>query len=206
MKCLRQCAGTAGVVNLTSTGPDTAHRPALACPPTPGTSLSSPRGQLVTAVVTAGRIVAPSPGCGELPVLRRQTAPKRTVSAKRPAPAPEHARDRPCVPLRRSVSHSASCWPVPAGRLLGQRGRRRAGAGQSVRSRHRRHADELQHSIKQPSGEYNTFIVVGSSRTATGRGIGSSRTAPSTMMTEAVAVSHWARPLHGAARHWTRTT
>lgn len=93
VKCLRQCAGTAGVVNLTSTGPDTAHRPASAGPPTPGTSLSSPRGPPSSPPSSrAGGIVPPSAGVRRAPApVGATTAPKGTVPAKPPAPAPQPA-------------------------------------------------------------------------------------------------------------------
>ncbi len=96
VKCLRQCAGTAGVVNLTSTGPDTAHRPASAgaAPPgralSPGTPVPSPqRGPPSSGA--AGTI---PPSAGVRPVTAHPSvtvAPRGTVPAKPTSPPPPPA-------------------------------------------------------------------------------------------------------------------
>jgi LPS export ABC transporter protein LptC len=88
VKCLRQCAGTAGVVNLTSSGPDTAHRPASAGAPSPGTSLSSPQRGPPSS--RAAGTVPPSAGVRPAPPPAGATVPKNTAPAK-PSPAPPRA-------------------------------------------------------------------------------------------------------------------
>jgi LPS export ABC transporter protein LptC len=85
VKCLRQCAGTAGVVNLTSTGPDTAHRPAA--PPSSGTPVPSPQHGPPSS--RAVETIPPSAGVRPAPAAAgTKTAPKAIVPAKPVSPAP----------------------------------------------------------------------------------------------------------------------
>jgi hypothetical protein len=96
VKCLRQCAGTAGVVNLTSTGPDTARRPASAgaAPPGAAPSLGAPvpspqRGppsSRPAGTIPPSAGLRPAPGTAGTAI-----APKRTVPAKPAPPAPQPA-------------------------------------------------------------------------------------------------------------------
>lgn len=90
VKCLRQCAGTAGVVNLTSTGPDTAHRPASAAAPSPGTPASSPQHGPPSS--RAGGTIPPSAGIRAVPApASTKPAPKALVPAKPASPPPQPA-------------------------------------------------------------------------------------------------------------------
>ncbi len=90
VKCLRQCAGTAGVVNLTSTGPDTAHRPGSAAAPSAGTPARSPQRGPPSS--QAGGAIPPSAGVRPAPGRPGATPPPKSVVPAKPAPpAPQQA-------------------------------------------------------------------------------------------------------------------
>jgi LPS export ABC transporter protein LptC len=84
VRCLAQCAGTAGVVNLTSAAPDTAHRAAGAAAPL-ATGPSKPRA-LVPPSSRATGSIPPSAG------VRPGTTPVTPPPPAKPAsPAPRKA-------------------------------------------------------------------------------------------------------------------
>jgi LPS export ABC transporter protein LptC len=96
VKCLRQCAGTAGVVNLTSPGPDTAHRPASpgappsAAAPAPGVPAASPRGGPPSS--RARGTIPPSAGVRPAPARAGAVgAPKSILPGTPAAPPPQRA-------------------------------------------------------------------------------------------------------------------
>jgi LPS export ABC transporter protein LptC len=96
VKCLRQCAGTAGVVNLTSAAPDTAHRPASpgASSPSAATSPGKPVPSAPRRPPSsrAGGTVPASAGVRPAPAhAGAATAPKSVVPAKPAPPAPHPA-------------------------------------------------------------------------------------------------------------------
>ncbi len=83
VRCLRQCAGTAGVVNLTSAGPDTTHRAAgTAAPPAAGTKPASPAPGSPSSRA-AGAI---PPSAGIRPGSRPLVPPKPAPPAPQKAP------------------------------------------------------------------------------------------------------------------------
>jgi LPS export ABC transporter protein LptC len=92
VKCLRQCAGTAGVVNLTNTGPDTAHRPASAGAPPPGVASSPgtpvPSPQRGSPSSRASGTIPPSAGVRPAPAHGGATAAPKSIMPAKPAPPP----------------------------------------------------------------------------------------------------------------------
>jgi len=80
VRCLRECAGTAGVVNLTSTPPDSAHHagaPATASPK-PGVHGTPPSAG--AAPVSKGALVVPHPSVGTTPA----TTPRASLTTTKP--------------------------------------------------------------------------------------------------------------------------
>jgi LPS export ABC transporter protein LptC len=78
VKCLRVCAGTAGVVNLTSTGPDTARpapaagqKPVVPAPPAHG----SPPSSHASGSIPPSAGIRPAPGSPVLPGPAKPAAP-----------------------------------------------------------------------------------------------------------------------------------
>jgi LPS export ABC transporter protein LptC len=95
VKCLRQCAGTAGVVNLTTSAPDTAHRPASAgAAPSLGAPAASPHRGPPSSRATG--TIPPSAGARAAPSAAGPlVTPKSGVPAK---PAPQSASPSPPPP------------------------------------------------------------------------------------------------------------